>query len=139
MNKTPVILVMSLAMGAMSMTAAGQTVIASAPDNTPVAAPAIASKDAAVADANNTLDARVESAMKKHYKLASFNISVIARAGIVHLSGEVPSGVLIDQAESVVSEVQGVREVDNQLRVSGSLEIAGPVGQPRATPVRRTL
>ena len=120
MNRTPLMLVMTLAMGAMSMTAAGQTAVSSTPENAPAAIPATTSKDPEITDANNTLNARVKSAMKQHYNLASSNISVITRAGIVHLSGEVPSGVLIDKAQSVVSDVEGVREVDNQLKVSGS-------------------
>ena len=119
MNRKPLMLVMTLAIGAMSMTAAGQIAVSYTPENAPAVIPATTSKDPEITDANNTLNTRVKAAMQQHYNLASFNISVIARAGIVHLSGKVPSSVLIDQAESVVSDVEGVREVDNQLKVSG--------------------
>ncbi len=120
MNRRPLMLAITLAIGAMSMTAAGQIAVSYTPENAPAAIPANTAKNAEIIDANSTLNTRVKSAMKTHYNLASFNISVITRAGIVHLSGKVPSSVLIDQAESVVGDVEGVREVDNQLTVSGS-------------------
>ncbi len=63
------------------------------------------------------LQARVKSALAKH-NLETAHIGVRAREGVVHLSGAVASGVQIDQAQSVVSEVDGVLEVDNQLKVS---------------------
>jgi len=37
---------------------------------------------------------------------------------VVRLSGAVASSVQIDQAQYVVGEVEGVREIDNQLKVS---------------------
>lgn len=119
MNARPLMLVITMGMGAVSMTAAGQTADPATAPSVPAANSATTSRDAGTIAPQDTLKARVKSAMASHYNLASLNINVVARKGVVHLSGTVPSGVQIDQAESVVSDVEGVKEVDNQLKASG--------------------
>ena len=59
----------------------------------------------------------MKSALAKH-NLSTAHIGVRTREGVVRLSGAVASSVQIDQAQYVVSEVEGVLEVDNQLKVS---------------------
>jgi len=91
---------------------------ASSPAAAPAAATPVATDEAPQAVVpDGQLQARVKSALAKH-NLETAHIGVRAREGVVHLSGAVASGVQIDQAQSVVSEVDGVLEVDNQLKVS---------------------
>ena len=91
---------------------------AASPAAAPAAATPVATDEAPQAVVpDGQLQARVKSALAKH-NLETAHIGVRAREGVVHLSGAVASGVQIDQAQSVVSEVDGVLEVDNQLKVS---------------------
>ena len=147
MNIKPMVVATLLGIGAVSMTAlsgcasmhpasdqpADADAAAPAPAPAPAdnAAPADSAAAAAPAAAtpvatdeapqavvpDGQLQARVKSALAKH-NLETAHIGVRAREGVVHLSGAVASGVQIDQAQSVVSEVDGVLEVDNQLKVS---------------------
>ena len=90
---------------------------ASAPANpAPAAEVSAAPPQPLVAD--GTLKARVKAALAKHYGLGAAHINVSTREGVVHLSGAVGSSVQIDQAQYVVSEVDGVLEIDNQLKVA---------------------
>ncbi len=84
----------------------------------PAAAPAEAAADTTETIVpDGTLQARVKAALAKH-NLGIAHIGVSTREGVVRLSGAVASSVQIDQAQYVVSEVEGVREIDNRLKVS---------------------
>ena len=84
----------------------------------PAATAPVAAEDVAQpAVPDSQLEARVKSALAKH-NLSTAHIGVRTREGVVRLSGAVASSVQIDQAQYVVSEVEGVLEVDNQLKVS---------------------
>lgn len=90
-------------------------VAAPAPSTTAAANPDTDAPTPSVPD--GTLTTRVRSALAKHYNLGAAHIKVSTHEGVVHLSGAVGSSVQIDQAESVVGAVDGVLEVDNQLKV----------------------
>jgi len=91
------------------------TAAAPAPESAPVAA-ASPVADTVVPDA--TLSARVKAALAKHPGFGLGKIQVSAHEGVVHLTGAVASSVQIDQAEYIVGEVEGVREVDNRLKAA---------------------
>lgn len=63
-----------------------------------------------------TLVPQVKAALAKH-NAGLKHVSVSSHDGVVRLSGFVPSSVQIDQAQYVTSEIPGVREVDNRLKV----------------------
>jgi len=88
---------------------------APAPESTPVVAASPAA-ETLVPDA--TLSARVKAALAKHPGFGLGKIQITAHEGVVRLSGAVASSVQIDQAEYIVSEVDGVREVDNRLKAA---------------------
>jgi hypothetical protein len=102
---------------------AADAAAAPAPADTAAAAPPAQPAPEATADASEpivpdgTLQARVKAALAKH-NLGIAHIGVSTREGVVRLSGAVASSVQIDQAQYVVGEVEGVREIDNQLKVS---------------------
>jgi len=145
-NVKPMMFALLVGMGAVSMTAlygcasapaaadapaapaapAADTAAAPAADAAPAdtaaatPAPPPAETAADVAEpvvADGTLQARVKAALAKH-NLGIAHIGVSTREGVVRLSGAVASSVQIDQAQYVVGEVEGVREIDNQLKVS---------------------
>lgn len=95
--------------------AAPVAIAAPAPSTTAAASPDTDAPTPSVPD--GTLTTRVRSALAKHYNLGAAHIKVSTHEGVVHLSGAVASSVQIDQAESVVGAVDGVLEVDNQLKV----------------------
>lgn len=66
----------------------------------------------------NPNDAVVTAKVKSNIDrlLGPLPISVSTRDGVVHLRGDVPGGVQVDQAQDVVSRVSGVKEVDNELQ-----------------------
>lgn len=70
---------------------------------------------AATSDA--ALAAKVEHALASKYRLQSADIHVHVDQGVVRLTGTVASGLIVDQAEDAVSDVPGVAEVNNQLKV----------------------
>lgn len=96
---------------------------AAAPADTAAATPPAQPPAEATADVaetivpDGTLQARVKAALAKH-NLGIAHIGVSTREGVVRLSGAVASSVQIDQAQYVVGEVEGVREIDNELKVS---------------------
>ena len=141
MNMKPVLLAMMLGIGAVSITAvsgcAGRTAddgedlaAAAAPPPAPVVSDTPAVPDTAETTAaapaatasvpetivpDATLTTRVKAALAK--KLGGgAHVGVSVREGVVRLSGAVASSVQIDQAQYVVSEIEGVREVDNRLK-----------------------
>ena len=74
----------------------------------------------AIADA--TADARTTASIKaklmKEQELASLSISVNTTAGVVTLSGTVPSAEAISKAMLVAMDTDGVREVISTLQVN---------------------
>ena len=139
MNMKPVLLATMLGIGAVSITAmsgcAGRTAndtedlaAAAAPPPAPVISetPAVPDSAASAAPAETTaaaepivpdaaLTAKVKAALAK--KLGNgAHIAVSVKEGVVRLSGAVASSVQIDQAQYVVGEIAGVREIDNRLK-----------------------
>jgi osmotically-inducible protein OsmY len=83
-----------------------------APDDTTAkAAPAATagSSDAAVTQ-------RVKAAIGSTPGLGSLGIHVTTVGGVVRLTGSVPSGVQVDQAQDITTRVRGVKEVNNLLQ-----------------------
>ncbi|MBV8063749.1 MAG: BON domain-containing protein [Nevskia sp.] len=68
---------------------------------------------------DNDVTAKVKSALASHSPTRGLRIQVSTGNGVVRLTGVVSSSVQIDQVVSVVSEVEGVREVNNLLKVGG--------------------
>jgi len=68
---------------------------------------------------DNEVIAHVRSALATHNTTRGLRVAVSAHDGVVKLTGSVPSSVQVDQVVSVVSDVQGVKEVNNLLRVGG--------------------
>jgi hyperosmotically inducible protein len=68
---------------------------------------------------DNEVTAKVKSALAAHSPTRGLHIQVSTGNGVVRLTGSVPTSVQIDQVVSVVSGVDGVREVNNLLRVGG--------------------
>ncbi len=66
---------------------------------------------------DNALNARVKAALAAHSRFGLAHIKVATREGVVRLSGAVSNSVQIDQAQYLVGEVSGVREIDNRLIV----------------------
>jgi hypothetical protein len=66
----------------------------------------------------NPSDAAVTAKVKSNIDrlLGPLPISVSTVGGVVHLRGDVPGGVRVDQAQDVASRVSGVKEVDNELQ-----------------------
>lgn len=73
--------------------------------------------DVVVPDAQ--LVAQIKSALAAHSPTRGLHIQISAHEGVVRLTGSVPSSVQIDQVTSVISDVQGVKEVNNLLKVGG--------------------
>jgi len=68
---------------------------------------------------DNDVTAKVKSALASHSPTRGLRIQVSTGNGVVRLTGVVSSSVQIDQVVSVVSGVEGVREVNNLLKVGG--------------------
>jgi len=79
------------------------------------APPTGAQPDVVVPDA--TVAANVKSALASHNTTRGLRIHVAVDNGVVKLTGVVPSSVQSDQAVSVIDDVQGVKEVNNLLKV----------------------
>lgn len=61
---------------------------------------------------------KVKSALASHSATRGLRIQVSTHDGVVKLTGSVPSSVQVDQAVSVINEVEGVKEVNNLLKVA---------------------
>ncbi len=141
MNMKPVLLAMMLGIGAVSITAVSGCATRTADDGDDLAAAAapppapVISDTPAVPDAADTtasapaatasvpevivpdatLTTKVKAALARKLGSGS-HVAVSVKEGVVRLSGAVASSVQIDQAQYVVSEIEGVREVDNRLK-----------------------
>lgn len=60
----------------------------------------------------------VESAIRRRFGVACRHVWIIARDGVVTLSGMVPTFGMLDEVEHVVRSIRGVRRIDNQLLVA---------------------
>jgi hypothetical protein len=88
------------------------------PAETASAPPPVAEKpDVVVPDPQ--LLASIKSALKAHSSTRGLHVQVTAHEGVVRLTGSVPSSVQVDQLTSVIDDVQGVREINNLLKVGG--------------------
>jgi len=67
---------------------------------------------------DQAVTAKVKSALAGHNTTRGLHIQVSTSGGVVKLTGTVPSSVQMDQAVSVIDEVEGVKEVNNLLRVA---------------------
>ena len=86
---------------------------------TPVPAPAPQAKapEAPKPDPNQELAARVKKALEGAAKIQAAGIDVTAADGRVSLWGTAATAAERKRAESVASRVDGVRSVDNQIKV----------------------
>ncbi len=66
---------------------------------------------------DQTVASNVKNALASHPTTHGLRIHIEVRDGVVKLTGSVPSSVQIDQAVSVIDDVQGVKEVNNLLKV----------------------
>tara|TARA_R110000787_G_scaffold58117_28_gene132525 strand:- start:188 stop:541 length:354 start_codon:yes stop_codon:yes gene_type:complete len=67
--------------------------------------------------ADSALTAKVKVALISHRDLDAIDIEVESTDGVVTLSGEVPNQAALEQAEMVVAQLEGVKDVHNELRV----------------------
>jgi hypothetical protein len=70
---------------------------------------------AQAADGDAAVTAKVKSAIDRAPGLSGLPIRVSTVGGVVRLSGDVPGGIQVDEAQDVASRVPGVREINNQL------------------------
>lgn len=86
---------------------------------TPAPAPASQAKapEAPKPDPNQELAARVKKALEGAAKIQAAGIDVTAADGRVSLWGTAATAAERKRAESVASKVDGVRSVDNQIKV----------------------
>jgi hypothetical protein len=84
-----------------------------APTPAPTAAPAPAASTA-LSDAEVTK--RVKAALASHAPTRGLKIGISSNGGVVRLTGTVATSVQIDQIKSVVTDVEGVKEVNNLLK-----------------------
>ncbi len=86
---------------------------------TPAPAPAPQAKapEAPKPDPNQELAARVKKALEREAKIQAAGIDVTAADGRVSLWGTAATAAERKRAESVASRVDGVRSVDNQIKV----------------------
>jgi hyperosmotically inducible protein len=80
-----------------------------------MAAPAAAPSAKAVKSADRKLGLTVRKALSKAQGFDVSNVFVRARGGAVTLTGSVPDGAQIPQAEEVAKNVAGVKSVNNKL------------------------
>ena len=67
---------------------------------------------------DNTLDVRVENALEKNKTLQdSANINVFVYNGVVLLTGQAPSQDMIETASQLAQTVEGIKELQNQVRL----------------------
>lgn len=67
---------------------------------------------------DNTLDVRVENALEKNKQLEDqANINVYVYNGVVLLTGQAPSQDMIDTAGQLAQAIEGIKEVQNQVRL----------------------
>ena len=59
----------------------------------------------------------MKSALASHSTTRGLRIHIEVHDGVVKLTGVVPTSVQVDQAVSVIDDVQGVKEVNNLLKV----------------------
>lgn len=74
--------------------------------------------DVGAADTDNAITRRVERALASDSQVSDANINVATSDGVVQLAGFVNSDQQRDTAGSLASSVQGVRKVDNDLRIN---------------------
>jgi osmotically-inducible protein OsmY len=82
-----------------------------------MAAPASAPSAKAVKSADRKLGLSVRKALSKAQGFDVSNVFVRARGGAVTLTGSVPDGAQIPQAEEVAKNVAGVKSVSNKLTI----------------------
>lgn len=110
------LLVATLLAAAGSVTA--QTAGASASDTTGASSASSATTAKAAKAANRKLAHRVETALARTRGLNASGIFVQARAGHITLSGSVPDNDQIPLAVHAAQQVDGVKEVENLLRIT---------------------
>jgi hypothetical protein len=84
--------------------------------------------DTAMAQRDAKITARVNTALHEKSAIEHSYIHVRTMAGVVMLTGRVPSDAVIARAERLTQSTAGVREVDNKLMVSDNEPINRPVG-----------
>ena len=84
---------------------------------TPAPAPEAKAPEAPKPDPNKELAARVKRALEGEAKIQAAAIDVTAADGKVTLWGTAATAAERRRAESVASKVDGVRSVDNQIKV----------------------
>ena len=84
---------------------------------TPAPAPEAKAPEAPKPDPNKELAARVKRALEGEAKIQAAAIDVTAADGKVTLWGTAASAAERKRAESVASKIDGVRSVDNQIKV----------------------
>ncbi len=84
---------------------------------TPAPAPEARTPEAPKPDPNKELAARVKKALEGEAKIQAAAIDVTATAGKVTLWGTAASAAERKRAESVASKVDGVRSVENEIKV----------------------
>src|SRR2546427_4837447 len=84
---------------------------------TPAPAPQAKAPEAPKPDPNQELAARVKKALEGAAKIQAAGIDVTAADGRVSLWGTAATAAERKRAESVASRVDGVRSVDNQIKV----------------------
>jgi|SRR5882672_1527610 len=84
---------------------------------TPAPAPEAKAPEAPKPDPNKELAARVKRALEGTAKIQAAAIDVTAADGRVSLWGTAATAAERKRAESVASKVDGVRSVDNQIKV----------------------
>lgn len=68
---------------------------------------------------DGTLTANIKSALAAHGTTRGLHVQVAVHEGVVILRGAVPTSVQVDQLKSVITDVQGVKEVDTTLLKHG--------------------
>ena len=84
---------------------------------TPAPAPEAKAPEAPKPDPNKELAARVKRALEGEAKIQAAGIDVTAADGKVTLWGTAATAAERKRAESVAAKVDGVRSVDNQIKV----------------------
>src|ERR1700704_1767906 len=84
---------------------------------TPAPAPEAKAPEAPKPDPNKELAARVKRALEGEAKIQAAAIDVTAADGKVTLWGTAASAAERKRAESVASKIDGVRSVDNEIKV----------------------
>jgi len=69
---------------------------------------------------DTAITAKVKTALHQDKELGDRNIHVDTTAGVVALTGQVPSRATAKRAEQIVMQTEGVKSVSNQLTVSAT-------------------